>query len=287
MTQERGESDWAATYLGGDSDDWDTIKTGQPGYVTQAADGNFNAFNSLHNIAINQGFTGPNADNYWRVRGLNPDGTENPAFPKLLDQDNLIQYMIIAHYVGDRDSPVSLFMNPNRPNNMYALFNRTQADGFKWLRHDAEHSLGVISAEGVNWDPTFIGQNITAQNHFNPATLNWQLLGHPEYRIRFADLVQRHLYQKGALTPDQAKARIQSRMAQIDTAIVAESARWGRGRTRDATWLPACNAVLSYLDQRRDIIVSHYRNRSWFPSIDAPSASIDGLSVLIAANTAF
>ncbi len=137
MTQERGEADWAATYLGGESDDWDTIKTSQPGYVTGVSDGNIAAFHSLHDIAINQGFTGANASNYWRVRGLNPDGTRNPAFPVLLDEDNLINYMIAAHYVGDRDSPVSLFFSPNRPNNMYALINRENPDGFKWLRHDA------------------------------------------------------------------------------------------------------------------------------------------------------
>ena len=287
MTQERGDADWASSYLGGNSGEWDTIKTSQPGYVTQASDGNFQAFHALHEIAIVQGFRGIHADNYWRARGLNPDGSPNPAFPTYLDQDNLIQYMLIAHYVGDRDSPVSLFMSPNRPNNMYALFHRTRPAGFQWLRHDAEHSLGAYSGEGVQWDPTFIGENITAQNHFNPATLNWRLLEHPEYRIRFADLAHRHLHGNGALAPPVAKARVQKRMAQIDTAIIAESARWGRGRTRDATWLPACNEVLAYLDSRRDQLLTFYRNRGWFPSIDAPTPTVAGTRLLLHAPTGF
>ncbi len=274
MTQERGEADWAATYLGGQSDDWDTIKTSQPGYFTDASDGNFAAFHTLHDIAVNQGFAGSHADNYWRVRGLNPDGSPNPDYPVYVDQDNVIAYMLVTHYTGDRDAPVSLFANPNRPNNMYGLFNRRNPDGFKWLRHDAEHSLGVRPDEGVFWDPTFLGENITEQGFFNPATLNWRLLEHPEYRMRFADLAQRHLFQNGALTPENAKARVQSRMAEIDTAIVAESARWGRGRTRDSHWLPACQTVLSYLDERRDILIEHYRNRGWFPTIDAPSVAV-------------
>lgn len=270
MTQERGDSDWAATYLDGDSDDWDTIKTSQPGYVTEASDGNFDAFHALHHIAVNEGFSGPHAGNYWRVRGLNPDGTPNPALPAYLDEDNLINYMLVSHYVGDRDAPVSLFMNPNRPNNMYALINRVNPGGFKWLRHDAEHSLGAFSGEGVDWDPTFIGQNITAQNHFNPATLNWRLIQHPDYRMRFADLLYRHMFNDGALTPENARQRVLERKQQIDLAIVAESARWGRGRTRDGTWIPAVNNVLAYLDQRRDFIVAHYRTRGWYPAFDPP-----------------
>ncbi|MCU0857087.1 MAG: chitobiase/beta-hexosaminidase C-terminal domain-containing protein, partial [Pontiellaceae bacterium] len=166
LTQERGEADWAATYLGGDSDDWDTIKTSQPGYVTQAADGNFTAFYTLHNIAVNQGFAGTNANNYWRIRGLNPDGTPNLSFPVLLDEDNLIHYMLIAHYTGDNDSPVSV---KDRPNNLDALFNRITPDGFKWLRHDAEHSLGA--RDTVYLDTTAMGSTLTSQSQFNPAIL--------------------------------------------------------------------------------------------------------------------
>ncbi len=287
QTQERGDSDWAATYLGGDSDDWDTIKTSQPGYVTEASDGDFDAFNALHDIAVNQGFTGANAGNYQLVRGLNPDGTPNPGLPVYLDEDNLINYMLVTHYVGDRDAPVSLFMNPNRPNNMYALIDRIHPGGFKWLRHDAEHSLGAFSGEGVDWDPTFIGQQITAQNHFNPATLNWRLLEHPDYRMRFADLVHRHLFNDGALTPENARARVLERKQQIDLAIIGESARWGRGRTRDGTWIPAVNNVLAYLDQRRDFIVAHYRNRGWYPDFDPPRFSFGQDQVRVSAATPF
>jgi hypothetical protein len=270
MTQERGESDYAATYLGGDSDDWDCIKTSHPGYVTQASDGDFNAFYALHDIAINQGFTGVNADNYWRVRGLNPDGTVNPDDPVYLDQDNLIAYMLVAHYTGDPDSPVSIW--GGFPNNMYALFNRADPTGFKWLRHDAEHSLGAHGGYGVHTDTTQAGtgSGFTSRSQFNPAILHARLMQHPEYRMRFIDLAQEHLYGDGALTPENARARVQSRMEEIDLAIIGESARWGRGRTRDATWLPAANAVLSYLDQRRDIIAGHFRAHGWLSDVEAP-----------------
>lgn len=273
QTQERGDADFASTYLGGSNDDWDCIKTSQPGYITTASDGNFTAFHAFHDIAINQGFSGAYANNYYRVKGLNPDGTRNPNYPVYLDEDNLIVYMLIAYYTGDPDSPVSIW--GGMPNNMYGLFNRVTPTGFKWLRHDAEHSLGAHPSYPVTCDTTTAGSGFTSQSNFNPATLHQRLCQHPEYRNRFADLVQKHLYGDGALSPAKAQARFRSRMNEIDLAIIAESARWGRGKTRDATWLPACNQVVNdYLVKRRDIIVAHFRNRGWFPSIDAPLYSV-------------
>lgn len=276
QTQERGEADFAATYMGGDSDDWDCIKTSSPGYTTTASDGTFDAFNAFHEIAVNQGFSGAYANNYMRVKGLNPDGSRNPAYPVYLDEDNLICYMLCSYYTGDPDAPIGC--SGTKPNNMYALYNRVQPDGFKWLRHDAEHSLGANG--GVTADTTHLGANLLSQDLFNPATLHHQLCAHPAYRLRFADLVQRHLYGDGIFTPERAQALFQSRMDEIDLAIIGESARWGRGRTRDATWLPACNSVLNtYLTQRRDIVAAQFRARGWLPALAAPRFSTNSAAV--------
>ena len=278
QTQERGDADFAETYLGGDNADWDCIKTSQPGYSTTASDGTADAFYALHDIAINQGFSGDYSNNYWRVRGLNPNGTVNTNYPAYLDQDNLIDYMLVAYYTGDPDSPVSAW--GGFPNNMYALFNRANPSGFKWLRHDAEHSLGANGSYGVDCDTTYVGSDFTDQARFNPATLHQRLCLHPEYRMRFADLVRKHLYGDGALTPTNAQLRFSSRMKEIDTAIVAESARWGNGKTRDDNWLPACNTVLNtYLSQRRDMIVNHFRNHGWYPWLECPSFSANNTAV--------
>lgn len=273
QTQERGDADFAETYLGGQNEDWDCLKTTQPGYTTTASDGTFAAFHAFHQLAVSQGFAGAYANNYFRVKGLNPDGTRNPAYPVYLDEDNLMLYMLTAFYTGDPDSPVSIW--GGMPNNMYALFNRVNPDGFKWLRHDAEHSLGAHGGYPVTTDTTGAGASMTSRDQFNPAILHQRLCQHPEYRRRFADLVQKHLYGDGTLTPTNAHARFRSRMDEIDLAIIGESARWGRGKTRDATWLPACNAVLdNYFPRRREILIGHLRNRGWFPSIDAPSLSV-------------
>jgi hypothetical protein len=194
QTQERGDADFAATYLGGASADWDCIKTTQPGYTTTASDGTFDAFHALYDIAVNQGFSGANAANYLRVKGRSPDGTRNPAYPVYLDEDNLIIYMLVAYYTGDPDSPVSIW--GGIPNNMCAVFNRAAPTGFQWLRHDAEHSLGAHGSYGVNCDTTSAGANLTTRDKFNPAILDQRLCEHPDYRRR-SDLARPRVCRRG------------------------------------------------------------------------------------------
>lgn len=280
QTQERSEASYAETYLGGKDDEWDCIKTTMPGYNTTAADGTFDAWNAFHALSITQGFTNTFASNYFRVRGLNPDGSQNPAYPQYLDLDNLIVYMLIAYYVGDSDSPVSTFMNPNRPNNMYTLYNRVNPSGFMWFRHDAEHSLGARSGYGVTYDGTLLGTTLTNQVDFNPATLHLRLCQHPDYKTRVGDLIYKYLTGQGALTPTNAQLRFMNRMKEIDLAIIGESARWGRGKTRDATWIPACSTVVTnYLPFRRDIVLTQFKNRGWYPALDAPRCNTNNAIV--------
>ena len=52
----------------------------------------------------------------------------------------------------------------------------------------------------------------------------------PEFRLLFADRVQKHLSNDGALTTENAQARWMARADEIEKAIIAESARWGDAR---------------------------------------------------------
>lgn len=49
----------------------------------------------------------------------------------------------------------------------------------------------------------------------------------PEYRLRFADHVQRHFFNNGALTPAQCIARFRARANRVEKGMKVESARWG------------------------------------------------------------
>lgn len=275
QTQERGDADYAETYLGGDADDWDCIKTSQPGYVTTAADGTFDAYYALWDIAVNQGFAGSYSDNYYRVLGRNPDGSRNLAYPVYVNPTNLMDFVIDAHFAADGDSPISL--NNTGPNNLYALCNRTaDGTGFVWLRHDAEHSLGLrdgVTVDNVLWGTELNNTTYKERSKFNPIELHYKLLDNPEYHLTFADRVQKHCFGDGALTPENAAARFRSRQAEITDAIVCELARWGRSHTY-TEWQNRCDSIVNnFLRKRTDYLVAHYRTHGWFPSIDAPAAT--------------
>ena len=144
MTQERSEASYAESYFGGNKEDYDVIKHSESGI--EATDGTTRAFRRLWR-ASREGFEDNEA--YYRVQGMHPDGSRNPDYERMLDTSSLIDYMITAYFVGDRDGPGSRFTQPC-PNNFYGIYNRENPDGFKWFMHDAEHSLGTGVTDLVN-----------------------------------------------------------------------------------------------------------------------------------------
>ncbi len=277
QTQERGDEDFAETYNGGDADLYDVIKTSQPGYVTGASEGTIDAWEALWNMAVNEGFSGAYSNNYRKAMGQNPDGSRNPEYPVYLNPTNLMDYVINFHYMVDYDSPAAASM----ANNLYAVRDRDDDDdglksqGFYFLRHDAEHTMGKHADSEAKDDPTLYGTEGTHANFkkldaFNPGELHYKLCANPEYKMAFADRFYKHcLAHGGALTVPEATKRFQSRMAEIDDVIVCESARWATaGQTRQ-TWLSACGDCFTFITNRMPYMLSQYRNRGWYPSIDA------------------
>ena len=277
QTQERGDEDYAETYNGGDADLYDVIKTSQPGYVTGASEGTIDAWEALWNMAVNEGFSGAYSNNYRKAMGQNPDGSRNPEYPVYLNPTNLMDYVINFHYMVDYDSPAAASM----ANNLYAVRDRDDNDdglksqGFYFLRHDAEHTMGKHANSEAKDDPTLYGTEATHANFkklnaFNPGELHYKLCANPEYKMAFADRFYKHcLAQGGALTVPEATRRFQSRMAEIDDVIVCESARWATDSQTRQTWLSACGDCFTFITNRMPYMLSQYRNRGWYPSIDA------------------
>ena len=80
-------------------------------YALNATDGTMVAWTQLYNLC--RAITAANAnETFWRVQGLNPDGTVNPAYPDLLEIDNLIDYMLVIVYGGNLDAPRPLLSLP-------------------------------------------------------------------------------------------------------------------------------------------------------------------------------
>ncbi|HYW80535.1 MAG TPA: lamin tail domain-containing protein, partial [Thermoguttaceae bacterium] len=282
QTQERSEANHQAAYMGGNPEDYDVVKQDDSRSMF-ATDGDMAAYTRLWQETLN-GFA-DNAD-YFRVQGLNPDGTPNPAYEKLLDVDNLIDYMIITYYTGDRDGPGSRYTTP-RPNNFWGAYNREDPDGFKFFEHDSEHSLGT----GEN---NMVSPLISTQaerdklQYFNAHWLHEQIaFVNDEYVMRFADRLHEHLYNDGVLSRDAALEQLNYRAAQIDLAIIAESARWGDMKVNPPKnyndWKTDANAVRSWISSRVSTVISQVKNlyyggetHNWYPSFLPPELSQHG-----------
>ncbi|MHC4432302.1 MAG: lamin tail domain-containing protein, partial [Planctomycetota bacterium] len=271
QTQERSEASYAQSYFGGDKEDYDVVKVDRAaGRAMVATDGNLDAFGRLFD-ATKAGLS--NNEAYYRVQGMNPDGTRNANYERLLDVDNLIDFMILEYYTGDRDGPGSRF--GNIPNNTFCIYNRVNPDGFKFFHHDNEHTLGTSRSE-VNMVTPFTTAG-SQLRYFNPHWLHEQLAAaNADYRMRFADRVQKHFLGDGLLTPGAAQARIRSRADQIELAIVAESARWGDSKrgtpfTRDGHWHPEVNRILnSYMPSRTNVVLNQLKSVGWYPGVEPP-----------------
>ena len=104
QSQERSEASYAESYFGGDKADYDVVKPNRTtGNIIEATDGNLEAYHQLWE-AFDSGLTTDEA--YLRVQGLDANGRPAPNYPVLLDVDNLIDYMIVIYYTGNRDSPI-------------------------------------------------------------------------------------------------------------------------------------------------------------------------------------
>ncbi|MHC4533519.1 MAG: lamin tail domain-containing protein [Planctomycetota bacterium] len=283
QTQERSDADFAESYLGGDSEQYDVVKNDSSGSrALHATDGNMDAYRRLYDAAV-AGFNSDAA--YFAVQGLRSDGTPDPAGEKLLDPENLMDYMICTYYTGDPDAPVSCWGHFS--NNVFAIYNRVWPQGFTWYRHDAEHSLGANG--GVNegrllTDTTdrSIGQQ---WRHFNPAWLHIRLTDHPEYLRKFADRINNYFFNGGILTSERNIQRWNDRAEQIDLAIIAESARWGDAKKHPPFikdhWESQNNYMVNtFFPRRNQIVINQMRSVDMFPDLALVSFNRHGGQVL-------
>ncbi len=295
QTQERAEANFAETYLGGDADDYDVLKPERGPYANIATDGNFAAYDRLFQKALARAADGitPAFEGralYMEAQGLNPDGSRNPDHEVLLDVDNLIAYMLTILQGGNLDAPISNFLNNARINNHFAVRDRTGDEGFRFFIHDSEHTLRNVNE---NRNGPYDHANFESSvNYFNPQWLHQQLMANVEYRMRFADKIQEAFFHGGPLTTEAQIAKLNAEASKIESAIIAESARWGDAK-RDNPLLKShwVNAVAglrnNYFPNRHAVLIDQFRNTQLllkdaegtytipvmaplFPSLDAP-----------------
>ncbi|MFP6692073.1 MAG: CotH kinase family protein, partial [Pirellulales bacterium] len=273
---ERPDHSFGATYFGGDKDDWDIRNHGGVVAGTTAA---WNTMIGLTQDVDNAAAGAAAQAAFQKLQGNNPDGGSNPAFEDYLDVDNLADYLIINWYLGNEDWP---------HNNYYTgRLRGAESSGFKFFMWDAEWGMFLRSNINTNRTGNFNG---VAAPHGN-------LKDNADYRLMFADHVQKAFYEPGGAFyvdpnnptwdpahPDRnvPAARYVSIVENLESPLVAESARWGDQHqatpyTVQESWAPTRdNIINNWFPYRTEVMKSQFRGAGLYPSFDAPLYQVNG-----------
>jgi hypothetical protein len=237
---ERPTEHFAAARFGGEDEEYDVIKWAR-GSGHQIAAGSDDGWNEL----ISQ------------VRGNVNNKQTYQRIGELLELTNFVDYIIVNHFAGNIDWI---------DNNVYAMRNREADHPFRFFCWDSEESF---LSTGTDISDRNVGDTC--------AEIHIRLRSNPEYRLLFADRVQKHFFDKGALTVGRTGEVLSKNAAMIDQAVVGESARWGSllrpANPYDrADWLTEINNLKTrYLGQRVAVTLSQMRADNLFPSVSAPN----------------
>ena len=264
---EHPDEDFQADRLGGNPSDYDVLVD-----FAELKNGDYTAWQQLMTLG-----TGSASDAvFQQMMGNNPDGTRNNTYPVLLNAESLIDYMILHIFHGADDWPNHNWWAGRASRNTTAV-----NDGWHWFAWDQEISNVNVIYERSSWQSH--PAKYADANAPNTMTQPYYALrqGSAEFRLRFADRVHRHLFNSGALTTGEAKARWDARAAEIDKAIVAESARWGDYRPnlinagkpyrREVEWLGHLAwMATNYWPQINSVALQRYRDAGLYPALNAP-----------------
>jgi hypothetical protein len=291
-TCERIKAAFGESYRGGKKEDYDVVKI-DAGYRTSgstmkvvATDGDRSSWDRLYE----EGRSGLSQNEaYFAIQGLNPDGSPSSHKEALLDVDNLIQYMLVIFYGGNLDAPVTIFAGNKRPNNWQGLIRRGGDEGFQFFVWDAEHTFLDVTQDRTG--PFDIEDSV---DYGSPQWIWEQCLENAEFRLRVADLVYRHFFNRGLLTPSSMRERVIVKASEIESAVICESARWGdmeigfthsvgpdprrdkdgkvqRPFNRDDDWRREIDRIVNdYIPKRSDIVLGQLYRQGLFPDIDPP-----------------
>ncbi|MDP6379813.1 MAG: lamin tail domain-containing protein, partial [Phycisphaerae bacterium] len=257
---ERPDAGFAASYLGGDKEDYDVIHDGNPSGDTTS----MTAWNTM------MGMTTLSSN------------AQYEAIQTYLNIESFIDYMVLEIYGGNTDWPGK---------NWWAARNRTAAAQFHFFAWDSEEIFRSLST------------NNAGVSSGAPGTLYSRLRGNAEFRLLFADRVQKYFFNSGLLTPEAMDAQWRGFTDEIYEAMVAESVRWGDYRrdvhqyyyadwhegtyflyTRDNQWLQERDRLLTgttrlpggMFPQRTGVVLQQFKDLGLYPTLDAASFNQHG-----------
>ena len=238
---ERPDSAFAASYMGGQEEEWSSFNHGG------AVSGSEDRFKVLLDLAHTGGLQDP--DQY-------------ATFLEFLDPAQFSDYVILNWYGGNPDWPET---------NWYASVQNPAGRNRFW----------VWDAEAIFEDGAMIrlgGEPNVGAPYPNVVKLLFEAAwANPDFRLVFADRLYHNLYHDGALTDAAAIERWQTLQTAVEDAIVAESARWGDVRYAEpitvADWQAANADVLRQMQGNGDKLIRLARDVGYYPLVDPPTIS--------------
>jgi hypothetical protein len=254
---ERPDDDWAASYFGGDDDNWFWINHGGPSSSKDPV-----RWNYLMDTLVKKDMA------------VSANYAEMQTY---LDIDSFIDYVAEGWWFGMTDWPT---------NNWYAVNRNTvspdTATPAKFVAWDGEWSmdskLGGVQPLGAWVHPDFLPGATSAA----PSAILWHALRqNPTFMARFVQRVTQQTGPGGALTDAAVQARATVLDDFVHESIIGESARWGdalesidgKTRTVDVDWQRAVDSISSVINGNTGRFISALKAVGYYPNLTAPTFS--------------
>ena len=247
---ERPDDAFNATYQGGERDEWEVSRHGNPsnGGVNVSGEDTIKKYQEFNNLARNA----DDPDVYAQIE-------------EQLEIDDFISYMLVNIGLGNGDWGHK---------NYYV--SKSPLDG-KWRFHswDAEKVF-----ESLNDDLS------KRNDRPGPTGIHHGLLQNADYRIRFADAVHKQFLNGGVMSVEGLQSAYRRRTDEIDRAIILESARWGdsaNGVNSPYTkedWNTERDRIMEdYFPQRVGVVLKQFDKTNLMGDLDAPTFTQHGGSL--------
>jgi hypothetical protein len=237
---ERPDNAFQSSYFGGSKDQWD--------------------------VNHDANFISGDAVNWNAMMAVVNDGTKTAGQKFQILKDNYIDiteyidYMILNMYGNNNDWD---------DHNWYAARERAPDGRWRFFVWDGER---VLEDPGEN-------STITLNKDNRPSHIYNQIKTATEFKLLWADRLQKAFFNGGALTPETTAARMQALQNIVDPAIVCESARWGDFNyvspfvreppfTRDNEYLVEMTRLYTeYFPVRTAFVLGQFVSNGLYPSV--------------------
>ncbi|MFO1459873.1 MAG: CotH kinase family protein [Verrucomicrobiota bacterium] len=232
---------------------YDLAERPDAGFAAAYLGGQREDYDVLDDSGLKSGYAGALQD-YRRQMGPRQPLTLAEAAERT-DPVHFIDYVLLNYYAGNEDW--------GEQQNWYVLRRHGADPRFRHFVWDGEITLQSLNDDVVNHPDR------------PRLALCRQLARDPEYRLAFADRVQKHCFGDGVLTAGASARRWRLRAGEVELPLIAESARWGAYR-RDPPytlddWTTEKNRLLSeYFPKRTQVLLRQLRTAGLYPDVPAP-----------------